>query len=240
MITLIIAALMFGLATSLHCVGMCGPLMMIVHSGGSGRNFKWWINKVIYHLGRLSVYAVFGLIVGIVGKGFVAFGFQQWLAIISGVVLIIMLFVPVIANRLKSGGNLFFGKIKSKFSTLIQQKKPHTSFLLGVINGLLPCGPVYAAMSLAFATGSPAKSALFMVIFGIGTSPALFGVALFGNAIRSAIKPKNFNVVRIGLTMVALLFILRGANLGIPYLSPEVSGHGTEQKMDCCKPRHKH
>lgn len=236
MINLVLAALSIGFAGSLHCVGMCGPLVMIVHSGGKGKTISWWINQIIYHSGRLLVYASFGVIIGFVGKGFVAYGFQQWLAVISGILLLLMLFVPYFSSKIKAGGNVVFQKVRGKFSSLIQDKKPQTQFLLGVINGLLPCGLVYAAMAAAFATGSPSKSALFMVIFGLATSPALFAVAGFGNIIRTKIKAKNFAAIRIGLSVLAVLFILRGANLGIPYLSPKVKMdvHQSGQTMDCC------
>ena len=236
MTTLILAALMIGLAGSLHCIGMCGPLVMIIHSGGQGKTFSWWLNQIIYHSGRMLVYASFGVIIGFVGKGFVAYGFQQWLAVISGILLLLMLFVPYISSKIKAGGNVVFQKVRGKFSSLIQNKKPQTQFLLGIINGLLPCGLVYAAMAAALATSSPAKSALFMVVFGLATSPALFAVAGFGNIIRTKIKAKNFAAIRIGLSVLAVLFILRGANLGIPYLSPKVKmdAHKTEQTMECC------
>jgi sulfite exporter TauE/SafE len=124
MITLILAALMIGFAGSLHCIGMCGPLVMIVHSGGKGKSFSWWLNQMIYHSGRLLVYASFGVIVGFLGKGFVAYGFQQWLAVISGILLLLMLFVPYFSSKIKAGGNVVFQKVRGKFSSLIQNKKP--------------------------------------------------------------------------------------------------------------------
>jgi len=232
MTTYLAAAFILGLAGSLHCVGMCGPLVMIVHSGGDNRSFQWWINKLVYHFGRILVYAAFGVITGLIGKSFIAMGFQQWLSLIAGIVLFFMLVLPLMGQKKWSFTPPLFSKITKYFGKFLQNKTPFKQLILGVINGLLPCGLVYAAMAASIAGGSPTKSALFMIVFGFATSPALIVVAKLSETLRSKWKPKSLAYIRVGLSILAVLFILRGANLGIPYLSPKMQAETCN--VSCC------
>lgn len=236
MITIIAAAAALGFAGSLHCVGMCGPLVSIVHGGGQGKSIKWWFNQGLYHFGRIAVYATFGLLTGLLGKSLSAMGLQQWLALISGITLLIMIVFPFISNKKFVVGNQLFQKVSGRFSQFLQKKNPSKYLALGVINGLLPCGLVYAAMAASLSGGSIANSILFMVIFGFATSPALVAVAGLTNFLRSKIKAKSLSYMRLAFMLLAVLFILRGANLGIPYLSPKMKVEKCE--MDCCKGKH--
>ena len=233
MTTLLIAALTLGFAGSMHCIGMCGPLVMIVHGGGKTRDAKWWFQKALYHLGRISVYAGFGIVAGLIGKSFAALGFQQWLALISGALLLLMILWPYLPFKKIGAGNRIFAAVSKRFNHFLQNKTPGKHLILGVINGFLPCGLVYAAMAASIATGSPAKAALFMAIFGIATSPALFAVAGFSSIIKNRVNARVLTKIRFGLSLLAVLFILRGANLGIPYLSPKIQTETCE--VSCCK-----
>lgn len=233
MTTYLAAALILGLAGSLHCIGMCGPLVMIVHSGGDNRSGQWWINKLVYHFGRIMVYAAFGVITGLIGKSFIAMGFQQWLSLIAGLVLFFMLVLPLLGQKKWSFTPPLFSKITKYFSKFLQNKTPFKQLILGVINGLLPCGLVYAAMAASIAGGSPTKSALFMIVFGLATSPALIVVAKLSGILRSKWKPQSLAYIRVGLSILAVLFILRGANLGIPYLSPKMQAETCN--VSCCQ-----
>ncbi|MEZ4801062.1 MAG: sulfite exporter TauE/SafE family protein [Flavobacteriales bacterium] len=236
MITLIAAAAALGFAGSLHCVGMCGPLVSIVHGGAQGKSMKWWGNQGLYHFGRIGVYALFGVLTGFLGKSLSAMGLQRWLALISGVVLLVMILFPFFSKKKFVVGNQLFQKVSSRFSQFLQKKNPSKYLALGVINGFLPCGLVYAAMAASLSGGSIMGSVLFMVIFGVATSPALVAVAGLSNFLRSRIKAKSLSYMRLAFMLLAVLFILRGANLGIPYLSPKMKVEKCE--MDCCKGKH--
>lgn len=236
MSTVITAAFILGLAGSLHCVGMCGPLVSIVHGGGKTKSVQWWFNQLIYHTGRLSVYAIFGAIAGLLGKSFVALGWQQNLALLSGILLLMMIVFPFISKKKFVMGNRIFQKVSQYFNTFLQHKSPSKYFALGVINGFLPCGLVYAAMAGAIAGGSIGSSILFMVIFGSATSPALIAVAGLSTFLRNRIKARSITYMRLAFMLLAVLFILRGANLGIPYLSPKIQTETCD--VSCCSGKH--
>lgn len=232
MITSLIAAFTLGLAGSLHCAGMCGPLVMIVHGGGQLKDSSWWLNKLMYHLGRIIVYSFFGLVAGLIGAGIVSLGFQQWLSLIAGISLLIIILWPYLPIKKMNAGKGLFSFIQHFFNSFIRSTNRSKYFVLGIINGFLPCGLVYAAMAASISAGSTWGSILFMMIFGMATSPILIAIASFSGVIQKKIKSKSLGYVRIGFSLLAILFILRGANLGIPYLSPKLKVETCE--VDCC------
>lgn len=224
------AALILGLAGSLHCIGMCGPLVMAVHSARSNGN--WWYKKVLYHLGRISVYASLGAIAGSIGQTFVAFGLQRWIAITAGLLMMLFLAWPAGMKRFKSKPLNAIGWLKGKFSALLKNQNAMSHFSLGVLNGLLPCGLVYVALAGSIALSDVWKSALFMALFGLGTTPALFAAGSILKWLSQKLRVRSYRAVQISLIAVSMLLILRGANLGIPYLSPAFS-EGSK-KLECC------
>jgi sulfite exporter TauE/SafE len=224
------AALILGFAGSLHCIGMCGPLVMAVHSAKSNGN--WWYKKSLYHLGRISVYSIFGIIAGSIGQSFTAFGMQRWLSIAAGLAMMIFLAWPVGMKSIKSKPLQIVGWLKTKFSSLIQRQSTLSHLALGVLNGLLPCGLVYVAMAATIALSGIWKSALFMALFGLATTPALFAAGSILKIMSQKLRVKSYRAVQVSLIAISMLLIVRGANLGIPYLSPKMSAES--KKIDCC------
>jgi sulfite exporter TauE/SafE len=108
--------------------------------------------------------------------------------------------------------------------------------VIGLLNGLLPCGLVYLALASAVAAGSAVNGAAFMAFFGLGTLPAMFAIAVFGNFMRQGIRLKLRRAVPAFMTVMALLLILRGLSLGIPYLSPDMDAKAKTPAC-CTKPR---
>lgn len=221
-ITLIIAALGLGFATGFHCIGMCGPIALSLGLSKS-QQVNFHLQNLTYQFGRIFTYTLLGAIVGIVGEGFHLAGFQQYITIFAGILLIIM--------ALFSFGGDFSSKIPAINNALLRvkinlgkflQKKDYTSrFLTGVLNGFLPCGMVYMALTASLAAGGIWQSALFMTIFGLGTFPFMFAVVLFGNLINTATRTKILKFVPIFMLVLGSLFILRGLEIGIPYISPK-------------------
>jgi sulfite exporter TauE/SafE len=228
--TFVLAALIMGFAGSLHCIGMCGPLVMAVHTAQGNQN--WWYKKFIYHAGRLIVYGLLGLIVGAVGQSFVAVGFQQWVAIAAGVLMMLFLAWPAGMRTVKKGPFRFIGMIKTRFASLIQRRNAGTHFLLGALNGLLPCGLVYVALAASLALANAANGMLFMMVFGLATTPALIVAGAALQWLGSKLRVRSYRFVQFAMVLISFIVILRGANLGIPYLSPQFNE--TKQKMDCC------
>jgi sulfite exporter TauE/SafE len=214
------SAFVFGFLGSFHCVGMCGPIVLAV----PGQSL---IAKVLYNIGRAITYAVMGLLIGIIGQGFSLAGYQQTLSIIVGAAMLLI----VVFTKYKHFDLPLSGAIsklwifsKNKLTPLFKSESLGAPFLIGLINGLLPCGLVYAALFAAVAMGGMLESSLYMFVFGLGTTPLLIALAVFGNFLSPAIRARFNKVVPYFLALVAVLIILRGLNLGIPYVSPKMDG----------------
>lgn len=223
MLQLIVAAFTMGLLGSFHCVGMCGPLAL---SLPLSTNTEWskFSGAFLYNTGRILTYSVFGLVFGLIGKSASLFGYQQWLSILLGVLIIsfVILSKRISAFNNKSFITVFFEKIRSGLGKLFSRKNYSSLFFIGILNGLLPCGLVYMAAAAAVATGDIADSILFMAFFGLGTFPIMWSLAFFGNYVSIGIRQKIRRVYPYMMMMMGCLLILRGMGLGIPYISPEM------------------
>jgi sulfite exporter TauE/SafE len=227
----LIAAFTIGLFGSFHCVGMCGPIALAlpVHHL---HHFKKYLGILLYNLGRVFTYSLFGLLFGLLGKGFVVAGFQQWLSIGLGASILLFILLPKrITNGLESFGFMYriVNPAKEKMKILFRQSSLQSLFAIGVLNGLLPCGLVYVAVAGAIATASPSSGALFMMSFGLGTIPMMYVLVWSGSKISIALRNKMRQAVPVFVAAMAVMMILRGLNLGIPYLSPQLD------KNDCTK-----
>lgn len=209
-----------GLVGSLHCVGMCGPLALGVVSRTTHR-----FHYLLYFMGKTLSYALMGLILGAVGNQFALAGFQQILTIVSGLVILLIFFVSKYSEVRLPFFTAALGKLRLVlYSLLGNTSKGWFSFELGVINGWLPCGLVYLALMTALATGDLWLSALHMAAFGIGTMPLMLLLMLTGRSISPSIRKLINHWLPWLILLVGLFMILRGLNLGIPYLSPSLDG----------------
>jgi len=167
-----------------------------------------------------------GLLIGLIGQAFALGGFQRWISIAVGVVLLagIVLLQTGIMNRALDYLGVFriFARLQSLWAREFRRRGMLGLFILGLINGLLPCGPVYVALAAAAATGNAISSTLFMFVFGLGTLPLMLAISLGGKFIQMPMRRKLQKLVPVSAGVVAVLLIVRGLALGIPYLSPPV------------------
>lgn len=211
-------AFTIGLLGSLHCVGMCGPIALSLPYQGSQRVYAAG-NVLLYNLGRVATYSLLGIIIGMVGRGFFLAGFQSYMSIGLGLLLLaIALFSINVESRLlqiplMQGLNAW---VKKQLGKLLRQRGPGRLFLIGLLNGLLPCGLVYMAIAGALAAGSIFDSALYMSLFGIGTIPLMMATALAGQFIKLQWRTRLRRLVPAFLVAFAVLFILRGLNFDVP------------------------
>ncbi len=222
---LFLPALALGFLGSFHCVGMCGPIALALPLNRDSILSKI-ISAFLYNLGRVVTYTLVGCLFGLVGQSIVIAGYQQALSIALGLIILIMFFLPnKIANkfRILSITFSYIGKLKQRIKKQFQKNSYSSLFFIGTLNGLLPCGLVYLAIAGAIATGNSFQGGFFMAIFGLGTVPAMFTLALIGSSINITLRKKINNTVPVFVLTMALLLILRGMNLGIPYVSPEMS-----------------
>lgn len=220
---------LLGLLGSVHCIGMCGPLVMalpIAHKS----NPQKIVALSLYHLGKIVSYSLLGMLFGLFGSQFPIFLFQRNITIFIGVfMLIYVVYVFVIQSKHISLGifNSFYNVIVKQLSSLFKVKSIFTFFMIGILNGLLPCGMIYLALSSAMSTQNLYYGSLLMAFFGMGTIPALLLVALGGQYMGFTFRKKIQKLLPVFLFGMGVLLIIRGLNLGIPYLSP-AAGIGTE------------
>jgi sulfite exporter TauE/SafE len=239
-LNLIIAALSLGLAGSFHCAGMCGPIALAIPLNNSS-----WTSRAkgssVYNFGRAITYLIMGALFGLISTGFVMAGFQKWVSIIMGSIMVLSVIFPSLyKNRFDFERSTFsfIGKVKLKLGKLLKNRSLGSLLFIGILNGLLPCGLVYIALAGAMASGSVISGALFMFIFGLGTLPMLFFIAILGNTVSLQLRKKMTRMIPAIVLIIGTLFILRGLGLGIPYLSPPdkklMIPEKTEMKMNPC------
>jgi hypothetical protein len=214
-------AIALGLAGSLHCAAMCGPLMLAlpVPAGGAARALA---SRLVYQSGRVFTYCLLGSLAGAAGKTMLAAGAQRWLSIALGVAILLglafskrfLLSAPVIG---------LVGRLKQAMSAQLRKRSRRSLALLGALNGLLPCGLVYVALAGATAQGTVSGAVLCMALFGLGTLPATLAISLSGKMFPPVLRLKLRPAIPVGLCVVAGLLILRGMALGIPFVSPSLA-----------------
>ena len=229
---LIGSAFIMGLAGSLHCIGMCGPLALSLPVSHNN-NWSRISGGVIYNSGRIFSYGLLGLVLGSLGNLIIATKWQSDLSIALGIIILIYLFAPKKYFQFTQT-NIFnkpFILLRRQLGQLFQSRKLSSFFFIGVLNGFLPCGLIYLALTSSLITASSLNGSMFMVFFGLGTFPLMFATVLMGSYLNQAIRQKIHKAVPALLFCMAVLLILRGMNLGIPFISPEFNGQ--HEVMEC-------
>jgi uncharacterized protein len=229
MINIVIAGLVLGLISSFHCVGMCGTLALALPVKHLGRT-QQFLSIFLYNIGRVITYSILGAIFGLAGRGLYLAGFQQWFSIIAGsLILVFALQYFTKRSTLQPAFlNDFYIKIQSWMHRFLQSRKPVDFILLGIANGLLPCGMVYLAIAGALNTSAVTDSVAFMFSFGMGTLPAMFALTAFSLRIDLQFRNRIKKAMPYFIACVAVLLILRGFNLGIPFVSPVLANTAVE------------
>lgn len=214
-------ALVLGAAGSAHCVGMCGPIALAVPSPSNGRGARW-VSTLLLNSGRVTTYALLGAAVGTLGLGMRLAGLQQVVSIVGGGLLLLSIVIPGLLERWSPTGRvaLVVSRLRSALARNLRRTAPEALFLTGALNGLLPCGLVYAALLGAASMASPLEGALFMAVFGLGTWPALIALRMGSGLLADGVRARLRRLSPVLISAVAMLMILRGLELGIPYVSP--------------------
>jgi hypothetical protein len=220
----IVAGFVFGFAGSLHCIGMCGPIVLALPVSGQ-TTIQFTISRFVYHFGRVLTYALMGIVAGILGGRLLLPVFQQNLSVVAGAVIILFLVVQRFRGRVTlhiPGLTRFTQELQRTIADLLRERSLPSLFALGMANGLLPCGFVYVAMTAAAVTANPLGGSIFMVGFGLGTVPAMVGFSFFPRLASVQLRSKLNTILPAFTLFVAVLLILRGLNLGIPFISPKL------------------
>lgn len=219
---MLLTAIIFGLLGSFHCIGMCGPIAFMLPVDRTNQT-KRVIQISVYHLGRMVTYGILGALFGFLGKGFYLFGFQQYVSIIIGVIMILMIVLPKkTINTFSITKPIYklLSGVKNRLGKELKKKRTDTFFTIGFLNGFLPCGLVYMAIFASIATGNVVDGSLYMVLFGLGTIPLMTAFVYLGNFTTGLVRKRIQQFIPVAVVVIGVLFILRGMGLGIPYVSP--------------------
>lgn len=223
----VFAGVAFGFLGSAHCIGMCGPLALSL-PGANRMRGRFVAERLLYNLGRVITLAMLGGLMGLLGRLVSLAGFQQVLSIGMGLLMVLVGAVPWVSRqvqRVEQAPSAFLGRVMAPMNTLYKRGGFGAMLVIGLLNGLLPCGFVYAALGTAVTAGDPLSSMTFMAAFGIGTGPAMLGVSLLGRVAGTAWRTRLQRLAPIGLVVVGVLLILRGLALG-GMISPPLSPTG--------------
>jgi uncharacterized protein len=221
---LVISAIALGLASNFHCLGMCGPIALAIPINTSS-SFTRLLSILMYNGGRVFTYTLLGILLGSLGKGASLLGYQQQLSVIIGLGMVVFALFSLYKKNLPIPGigfNRLFSGLKQKMGSYLKRNSYDANLILGLLNGLLPCGMVYFALAGAAAWGGLFEGGLFMFFFGIGTLPIMLLIPYLKTRMSTRFRLRIQTYVPVFLLVFGVLLMIRGANLGIPYLSPKM------------------
>ena len=179
-----------------------------------------------------TIYLI-GALVGAVSNRFFLTCYQQILSIVLGSFILFILVVGKFINLEFTVFRGFYLRVQTLLAKYLHGQKSTTHFYcIGIVNGLLPCGIVYMGVAATGATGTVANGAWLMLAFGLGTLPLMFNLMIVERAIPVAVKQQLRKALPYCIGLTAYLLILRGMNLGIPFLSPELN-HTARGIINC-------
>lgn len=233
---MMVSAVMLGFMGSVHCLGMCGPLVVgLPGQHTAARPFL--ISRLSNQAGRILVYALMGGLAGALGEAMIPNRLQRGLSIVAGLLIVLIALLARFGKGmdapLAGPWVRLVSRFRRRWSSALQRNTPTALFLWGSLNGLLPCGLVYAALAGALATGSAGAGMAYMALFGLGTLPAMLGISITGRQVSLATRARLRALAPVGAALVGIVLIFRGLALGIPYLSPATLG--MEQRGSCCE-----
>lgn len=226
-------AFLLGLLGSVHCAVMCGPLMLSMPLSEQ-RYLSAAVQLLLYQLGRILIYVVLGVMVGLIGNSITLFTSQETLSLFVGSLLVFFTILHLSGRYFK-----FYNRFRFDLITPLSKMMakvyglPFWGFFAGMLNGLIPCGMVYLALTTALNSTSVKESANFMLLFGLGTTPLMLVVSL-GKIYLKRYLSFNSNKFIPWLTLfIGTLFILRAAELGIPFFSPDHHINLKKHTIEC-------
>ncbi len=209
-ITLLVSGLLGSIG---HCLGMCGPLNLMVAAQMRKNDLPAFPNFSLYHIARVLVYALLGALVGAIGS---LLGLSKQLTTLGGVVSLLLGIAILLLGASYLGWLRAFALNgasrwwNAALSRALKQSGWGGVVLLGALNGLLPCGLVYSALLLIASTGTVAGGMLGMAFFGLGTFPALLALDLGAGALSVRFRQGMMRLAGALMLLVGLQLALRG------------------------------
>jgi len=203
-------AIVLGLAGSLHCAGMCSPLAMAVTA-----RKPFMLHKVVYNTGRVLVYGFIGTLAAAFGSLFSLTAYQGVLSFAMGAIFLLMgvgAITGVNIPLFTAGVNKLTSKLKQLFGFWLHKKQTSAVFVMGMLNGLLPCGLTYLALTYCFILPTATDGFIFMLLFGLGTWPVMVGFSwLMGLGFKSLTRYYHrmamLSFILVGVWLMARVFV---------------------------------
>lgn len=224
-LSFIVSMFILGLGTSLHCVSMCGPLVLTYAVKGEegGPWYRKLTPNVAYQGAKVVSYMTVGLLLGAVGSFFDLDAVRPYIMYLAGVFMIVLglgmtgraPWAARLTPRPPEWLMRMLMRMRQKATTDAEtgEKSLATPVLFGLMTGLLPCGPLMAAQVSAAASGSAVAGALGMAAFAVGTAPLMVAFGTAGSLIPRVWKQRMMVVLAIGVIIFGLVFINRGLML---------------------------
>lgn len=214
--TTLVAGFVLGVAGSLHCIAMCGPLVAVVAPVFGRRSTP----AVWYQSGRLGSYVAIGVLAGFAGVAAGAAGFGRGLSVVAGIAMLGMALGQVTSFHSRSG--VWWTRQLSRLLGAVARARathPLASALgAGIVNGVLPCGLVYASAMVAAAAGGPVEGAAVMLAFGLGTAPMMLGIWTGASRLPAGWRLRLRMLTPAALAAVGVLLVLRGVAGAGPHI----------------------
>ena len=226
-------ALIIGIVGSFHCAGMCGPIAIALPLKEDSWGTRLF-SALLYNSGRITTYAFLGMLFGFLGFGLAFWGMQRYVSILAGSIMILSVLFPFVFRSVHTGSMIekVLKGFRGLFGKYLGIRTFRSLFFIGLLNGLLPCGLVYIALAGAVVSNGPVEGSVNMLFFGLGTLPIMLFVSIAGNIITLKFRNKIKKIIPLVIVLIGVLFILRGLDLGIPYISPKLVPN--EQLPHCC------
>ena len=185
-----------GLLTSIHCISMCGSINLVATvNNDNKRNIK---RPLLYNTGRIISYTIIGGLVGLVGK---IISFNN---IINGIIIILASIVMLLMSL------TMLNVIKVRFKFIKYKVSNRNPFIIGLLNGLMPCGPLQAMQIYALSAGSVLKGALSMLLFGLGTVPLMLVTGVIFSSMKGKTKILINKIASVLILMLSIVMFNRG------------------------------
>lgn len=237
MVSSAIAGFLLGLAGGFHCIGMCGPLILTIPFQSIQSKSKKAVAYVLYGGGKTLAYMLLGLLVGLIGGQARQLHTQRYVSIVAGILLLLFAIVPMIyrkTNLQPKAIARFTSWVNRNIAQQFKNQKLYSFGIIGFFNGLLPCGLVYVAIAAAISASCVSNSIILMLFFGIATMLSLAVFSIGFNKLPVSLRERFRKVFPYLIIITAVLLILRGLQLGIPYLSPIFDSGDAACGHSCC------
>lgn len=214
-----LVALTLGFFGSLHCIGMCGPLALAFCDRPKAGLFQRLAVTLSYNLGRVVTYGILGVLFGLMGSIIIIADLQKVISIVIGIVFITAFIFSVDIDKSLSRmpvGKRMIQQVHLFLSSMIKTGKRRSPFILGMVNGLLPCGLVYVAIAGALTVGGFLEGGLFMMLFGLGTIPAMGVLTMSVQMATVSVRARIRRIVPFVTLAFGIFLIYRGIVIDMP------------------------